>query len=92
MRVTADFSDFMIEKGQIGDQIQDHNRGELRCHPEAFSGDGFEDKHRETSEFPNNPPLDGSDFLEKTGRQSFNPPLALQLNDRSNPQWKSRES
>jgi hypothetical protein len=81
----------MIKKGQSGDQIHDHNRGEPRCHPEA-SGDGFEDKHREPSEFPNNPLLDGSDFLEKTGRQSFNPPLGLQLNNRSNPQWKSRES
>jgi hypothetical protein len=30
----------MIKKGQIGDQIQDHNKGELRCHPEA-SGVGF---------------------------------------------------
>jgi hypothetical protein len=27
----------MIKKGQIGDQIDDHNRGELRYHPEAFS-------------------------------------------------------
>jgi hypothetical protein len=26
---------FMIKKGQIGDQIHDHNRGELQCHPEA---------------------------------------------------------
>jgi hypothetical protein len=25
----------MIKKGQIGDQLQDHNRGELRYHPEA---------------------------------------------------------
>jgi hypothetical protein len=28
---------FMIKKGEIGDQIDDHNIGELRCHPEAFS-------------------------------------------------------
>src|ERR1700760_3079857 len=27
----------MIKKRQIGDQIQDHNRGELAYHPEAFS-------------------------------------------------------
>ena len=26
---------FMIKKGQIGDQIDDHNRGELRYHPEG---------------------------------------------------------
>jgi hypothetical protein len=26
---------FMIKKWQIGDQIHDHNRGELRDHPEA---------------------------------------------------------
>ena len=32
---------FMIKKAHFGDQIQDHNRGELRCHPEA-SGAGFE--------------------------------------------------
>src|ERR1700722_2088157 len=30
---------FMIKKGQSGDQIDDHNRGELRDHPEA-SGAG----------------------------------------------------
>ena len=29
---------FMIKKGQIGDQIDDHNRGELRCHPAASRG------------------------------------------------------
>ena len=28
---------FMIKKGQIGDQIDDHDRGELQYHPEAFS-------------------------------------------------------
>jgi hypothetical protein len=26
---------FMIKKWQIGDQIQDHDRGELRGHPEG---------------------------------------------------------
>jgi hypothetical protein len=26
---------FMIKQWQIGDQIQDHNRGEVRDHPEA---------------------------------------------------------
>ena len=30
----------MIKKGQSGDQIEDHNIGELRCHPEA-SGVGI---------------------------------------------------
>jgi hypothetical protein len=34
MQVTAVFG-FMIKKWQIGDQIQDHNRGELAGHPEA---------------------------------------------------------
>jgi hypothetical protein len=28
----------MIKKWQIGDQIQDHNRGELWDHPEASRG------------------------------------------------------
>jgi hypothetical protein len=28
----------MIKKWKIGDQIDDHNRGELRDHPEAFGG------------------------------------------------------
>jgi hypothetical protein len=27
--VTAGFSEFMIKKGQIGDQIDDHNRGDF---------------------------------------------------------------
>jgi hypothetical protein len=31
---------FMIKQWQIGDQIQDYNRGELRSHPEG-SGAGF---------------------------------------------------
>ena len=35
MQVTAVFG-FMIKKWQIGDQIHDHNRGELACHPEAL--------------------------------------------------------
>ncbi|HEY4813749.1 MAG TPA: hypothetical protein VIH58_03680 [Chthoniobacterales bacterium] len=30
----------MMKKGQSGDQIQDYNRGELRCDPEA-SRDGI---------------------------------------------------
>jgi len=25
----------MIKPWEIGDQIQDHNRGEIRCHPEG---------------------------------------------------------
>ena len=29
---------FMIKKGQFGDQIDDHNRGELQYHPEASRG------------------------------------------------------
>jgi hypothetical protein len=37
MQDTAGFFGFMIKKRQIGDQIDDHNRGELRHHPEAFS-------------------------------------------------------
>jgi hypothetical protein len=37
MRVRACLLGFMIKKGQIGDQIQDHNRGELQDHPEAYS-------------------------------------------------------
>jgi hypothetical protein len=28
----------MIKKWQIGDQIHDHHRGELRSHPEASRG------------------------------------------------------
>jgi len=39
-RESARVCGFMIKKGQSGDQIQDHNRGELRYHPEA-SGDGI---------------------------------------------------
>jgi|HubBroStandDraft_6_1064221.scaffolds.fasta_scaffold17734_3 hypothetical protein len=35
MQDTAGFFGFMIKKRQIGDQIDDHNRGELRYHPEA---------------------------------------------------------
>ena len=35
---------FMIKKGQSGDQIDNHNRGELRCHPEAARG-GICDKN-----------------------------------------------
>jgi hypothetical protein len=31
---------FMIEQWQIGDQNEDHSRGEFRCHPEA-SGAGI---------------------------------------------------
>lgn len=30
----------MIKKWQIGDQIHDQNRGELRSHPEASRGTG----------------------------------------------------
>jgi hypothetical protein len=41
---------FMIKKGQIGDQIQDYNRGELACHPKLLSL-GFGNKCRETSTF-----------------------------------------
>src|SRR5215469_14829793 len=37
----------MIRKRQIGDQIQDHNRGELRGHPEASRARISEKKHRE---------------------------------------------
>jgi hypothetical protein len=40
MQVTAVFG-FMIKKWQIGDQIHDHNRGELACHPEG-SVEGLE--------------------------------------------------
>ena len=32
------FFGFMINRWQIGDQIDDHNRGELRGHPEASWG------------------------------------------------------
>ena len=35
---------FMIKKGQSGEQIDNHNRGELRCHPEASRG-GICDKN-----------------------------------------------
>jgi len=35
MQDTACFSGFMMKKGQIGDQIDDHNRGALQYHPEA---------------------------------------------------------
>jgi len=38
--VTAGFSEFMIKKGQIGDPIQDHNRGAGSVHPEG-SGEGI---------------------------------------------------
>jgi hypothetical protein len=31
------FFGFMIKKRQFGDQIDDDNRGSLRCHLEAFS-------------------------------------------------------
>jgi hypothetical protein len=38
MRVSAGFFGFMIKKRQLGDQIDDHNIGELRDHPEASRG------------------------------------------------------
>jgi hypothetical protein len=40
----------MIKKGHFGDQIQDHNRGELWDHPEAFSA-GFAAKNGELDAF-----------------------------------------
>jgi hypothetical protein len=43
MQVTAVFG-FMIKKWQIGDQIHDHSRGELRDHPEASPG-GIRDQN-----------------------------------------------
>jgi hypothetical protein len=39
MRVSAGFREFMIKKGQSGDQIDDHNIGELGFHPEASCGE-----------------------------------------------------
>jgi hypothetical protein len=38
MQDTTGFLGFMIKKGQIGDQIQDHNIGAERRHPEASRG------------------------------------------------------
>jgi hypothetical protein len=38
MRVTAGFFGFMIKKGQIGDQIQDHNIGTTSVSSKSFSG------------------------------------------------------
>jgi hypothetical protein len=49
MQVTTVFG-FMIKKRKIGDQIHDHNRGELACHPEA-SRDRVRDRQWETAFF-----------------------------------------
>ena len=44
MRVTRVFFGLTIKKWQIGDQIDDHNRGELGDHPEASRAWDFDSK------------------------------------------------